>query len=130
MLAGAVGDKRMLSTSRYSFAKAVTAPMKHAFYVAHMPMALRMAFNAARFNTTLGRVGPGTGFDEAGGTFARGGGSRHIKTGPQGDPLHNLAFMRWLLSAKAVASQPASTRSSPTWQAQQKNCTQILRPRF
>ena len=73
LLAGAVGDKRMLSTSRYSFAKAVTAPMKHAFYVAHMPMALRMAFNAARFNTTLGRVGPGTGFDEAGGTFARGG---------------------------------------------------------
>ena len=92
LLAGAVGDKRMLSTSRYSFAKAVTAPMKHAFYVAHMPMALRMAFNAARFNTTLGRVGPGTGFDEAGGTFARGGVSRHIKTGPQGDPLHNLAF--------------------------------------
>ena len=55
-------------------------------------MALRMSLNAARFNTTLGRVGPGTGFDEAGGTFARGGVSRHIKTGPQGDPLHNLAF--------------------------------------
>ena len=36
LLAGAVGDKRMLSASRYSFAKAVTAPMKHAFYVAHL----------------------------------------------------------------------------------------------
>lgn len=96
LLAGSVGDKRMLSTARYSFAKAVAAPMKHAFYLAHLPMALRMGLSAVRHNTTLGRVGPGTGFDQAGGTFAQGGIARHIETKPTGDPVHNAAY--YLLS--------------------------------
>ena len=52
------------------------------------------------------------------------------KQGRKETRFTTLPSMHWLPSAKADAFQPASTRSLLTWQAQQKNCTQILKPRF